>query len=331
MNILVIMKALNIISAVLSSLLVSSAWAYIPGERIAPSFHVGTYDMVYYGEYFSSDSNIGETYGDVDSLAFDNSYAEFTNRFEGGYTFALPARAFAATRFTYVKTESAFNIPESKNATEFNTLAAGGQYFFKTKRLLIIPEFLYEHSLEDVDINQNEPVASDGVSAIQAGAFIASYMWKFKSEAYIGYRYHTEDLADLLLWSWRLALRYPEWSITGAVAGAVPVSDDVDKDGFPGELQRQQLLSRVNGGSSRHHAINPQWIDASVEGAYRIDPKMKAIIGAKHTLTGRNTAFGWSVLVGFTAEFGESKAADATIPGSEFQPQLEDYDKSIFQ
>lgn len=331
MNILTIMKALNIISSFLSFLFLTAAWAYVPGERLAPSFHVGTYDMVYYGEYFSSDSNIGDRYGDVDSLPFENSYAEFTNRLEGGYTFDLPARAFAATRFTYAKTESALGIPESKTATEFNSLAVGGQYFFKTKRLLIIPEFLYEHSLEEVDVNQTEPITSDANSAIQAGAFIASYVWKFKSEAYVGYRYHTDNLADLLLWSWRLALRYPEWSITGALAGAIPVSDDVDNDFFPGELQRQVLLNQVNGGSYRHHSINPQWVDASVEGAYRIDPKMKAVIGAKHTLTGKNTAFGWSVLVGFIAEFGESKASDATIPGAEFQPQLEDYDKTIFQ
>lgn len=324
------MKILALITSSLVVLLSTSAYAYVAGERIAPSFHVGTYDMHYFGEYFFSEKNIGGTYGDVDSLVGESRYSEFASRLEAGYTFNLPARAFGFGKANFVNTTSLNGVTfNDKNISQFNALGVGGQYFIKTKALLIIPEFFYEHNLEDYEDNQFDPITSDATSAIQFGSYLASFIWKFKSEAYIGYRYHAEDLSDLMLWSWRLAFRLSKWSLTGSLAGAVAVTDDVNKDFV---VNRYNTFNFVNGGSFRHRAINPQWVDAGFEGAYKFDDKMSAVVGFKQTVTGRNTAQGTSILIGFNAEFGENQSGNQnSLNGAEFQPELEDYDKTIFE
>lgn len=328
------MKHLALLTISSFLLLSTSAYGYVSSQRLAPAYHVGTYDVQFWSEYFSSEENIGDDFGDTDKLVGDAYYEELANYLEGGHTFnKLPLRAFGATRFTYARADSngstdPVGFYDSESATSFNTLTAGAQYFIKTKAILIIPEIFYEHNFDDYENLQEEVISSDATSAVQVGAFVASYIWKFKSEAYVGYRYHTEDLADYLLMSWRLALRLSKWSVAGRLSWATPVSDDAD-DFYPANLDRQTTLGYSNGGSYRHRAINSQWIEGGIEGAYKFDEKMSFYVGAKHILTGENTANGLTVLAGISAEFGDGQ--DQGLQEPAFSPELEEYDKSLFE
>jgi hypothetical protein len=303
---------------------VSPAFAAPP-----PHASLDTFELFYRGEYFQSDTNLSDDKGDTDKLPFNQSYSNFGHRLEIGYTFQRPFRLALGGIYSFAQSKG---VVEDRNNSKFNTLLLNSQYYAEFGKLLFVPDARIEFSTEDIEPLQDEVFTSEGSSHYQVGAWVKYPFWKLDNWLYLGYRMQEDDKADLLLL--RLGTRWylGSWHILGELSNQTPVVKDAFTD-FP--TVRTNVNTNVAGGSLRYNSVNPEYLEAELQLGYRIRQGMEVSGGLAHTVTGKNTAYGWTALVQFKMDYRLDDEpldhANRISDTGNFMPEFESYDEGLFK
>jgi hypothetical protein len=293
-----------------------------------PSASLDTFSLGYRGEYFFSTQNLSNDAGDTDSLQFDGEYTNFSNNFEFAYT--LPASLRFALGGTFAIADSS-TVFEPRSNSKFNRVSVGAQYYKNVGRFLFVPMVLVHIASEKIEPNQNEVFTSEGTNQYQFGGWVKVPIWKFDTWAYLGARIQDDDKANHILWSFGTRWYPGSWYLSGEILGATVVTNDRFSD-VPSS--RTLVNNVVAAGSLKYNSVDPDFIDGEIMAGFRTKSGYEFAAGVNHTITGKNTGYGPTLLASFTMDFRmDEKPLDSANRVSEtgnFQPDYETYDESIF-
>ena len=295
-----------------------------------PNASIGGFDIIYDGEYFTSDENLTDASGEKDPLPFGDGYTNFTNLFEIGYSMRPGFRISGGGEFAFATSDGTL---ENRSNSEFTNLILSGQYFIGTGKFRAVPNFRASIAMNEIERFQDEVITSEGSSQYEFGSWFRYPLWVLDNYFYVAYVYSEDDKADLLKWA--LGTKWTKKSIIvrGQLNGVSTVADDAQTDFIFN--RRTDTNNQTSAGSLRYNSINPSYIEFETTVEYQTSPTMRFGGGLGHTITGKNYGYGLSILLTFTTEFakGDGEIEDAyRLDGSgNFQPELEEYDEDLFR
>lgn len=320
------MTAKNLFTA-LSMLLLSFSALATP----IPSAHIDGFDMIYSGEYFTSKDNLSGTGGDTDPLPFGgDSYSNFTNLFEVGYSIRPGIRFSGGGEFAYANSKA---ISDDRTNSEFTNLILSAQYYWGTDKLIIVPNFRATIAMNEIDPTEDAVLTSEGSSRYELGSWVRYPIWVLDNFLYVGYIYQEDEKADLLNWALGTKWKFSNFILKGQLNGVSTVVDDGQTDFLAG--RRTDFNNLYSAGSLRFNSINPSYIEFETTLEYEMSPTMRFGGGLGHTITGKNYGYGLSILLSFTTEFRtDNQTVDSAyrLDGTgEFKPELENYEEKYFE
>ena len=247
-----------------------------------PNASIGSYDMIYHGEYFTSEENLSDAGGDKDPLPFGDNYTSFTNLFEIGYSMRPGFRVSAGGEFAYASSEGTL---EDRTNSEFTNLILSAQYFYGTGVLRLVPNFRATIALNEIEQTQDDVLTSDGSSRYEFGGWLRYPIWVLDNFVYLGYTYQEDDKADLLTWSIGTKWVKSKFIIKGQLNGVTTVVDDAQTDFISG--RRTDINNITSAGSLRYNSINPNYTEFETTIQYALKPNMRFGGGIGHTVTGK--------------------------------------------
>lgn len=294
-----------------------------------PSASLDTFTLGYRGEYFFSTQNLSGQSGDTDTLQFDGKYSSFTNNFEFAYTLPIGLRFALGGSFAYAESTTSY---EPRDNSQYTRTSISGEFYKNFGRLLFVPMVLVNISSEKIDPYQNDVFTSEGSDQYQFGAWTKYPIWKFDNWIYLGYRMQGDQKADHAVWSVGTRFYPRRWFISGEVTGYVVTRHD-ENEIVPGV--RTYVNGQVAGGSLKYNAVDPEFMEGEILGGYRSKSGYEFSVGANQTITGKNTGYGTTVLVGFSMDFRMDEKnldnANRVSDTGDFKPDFETYDESTFK
>ena len=121
-----------------------------------PAANIGGFDMIYRGEYFTSEKNLSDKGSDTDDLPFGGEYTNFSNLIEIGYSMRPAFRVSLGTTLAYASSDNDGIATESRTNSEFNNVALSAQYFIGTDKFRFVPNLRANIALNEVELTTDE-------------------------------------------------------------------------------------------------------------------------------------------------------------------------------
>jgi hypothetical protein len=265
-------------------------------EDVYKPFVAGRFDSFLGADYFTSSANY-DSNGSKQNLISGASLTNIETNMNIRYLFWDRLGLSTGLTFNNVDTNNGVQS-RTKSALTYYNIGADLE-IYHTFNWSFYVDGSYKIANEEIDIRGDDAVASDGASEAQlAGvAVFQNNDWRFYGKA--GYDYRAEGLSslvrygaggDIALGAFRIGLNFP---------GYTSVSDD-EKTSTP--IDRDLLTTRVNGGSRRYYAINPNSLEGQLYATYNWGQDLTVKIYGGSTIIGSNSAEG--LTGGFSLNWG---------------------------
>lgn len=283
--------------------------------------------------YFNSSANY-LTSGEARDLAPGASFQNAEGEINAAYEMGKQWRFWTALGVGHSESNDGV---VSRTHTGLNDLRLGSQYWFKVPYFFIVPQVQASYPLWRVDEASNAPLLGDGSALAEAGGWA---IWRLKilqPFAYGGYAYRDSGRSALLKYSIGAYTRPGRWWILAAYQGLTSVSHDSDDQN---RALRDVFLNRVDGGSSHFASVNPTLNEGLLQFGYYLGRGFKVNGSYAMTVNGNDAAQGWTATAGFSysarlkvraPERLDDRDQDGDQDSSDFKPQSEKYDESLFR
>ncbi len=153
---------------------------------------------------------------------------------------------------------------------------------------------------ESIDINGDSAIASDGANEaiVSAVGTFESENWRLFAKA--GADYRMEGLSALLKYGFGGDYKINQQFYLGLNFDGLSSVQDDEKTSTP--ILRDLVTTRVNAGSRRYYAVNPNLLSGQAYLQYNFDKDINAKIYGGSTLIGSNSANG--VMAGLVLNWG---------------------------
>jgi hypothetical protein len=259
-------------------------------------FVAGRFDSYLGADYFSTNANY-DSNGSKQNLISGASLTNISTETGIRYLFLDKLGISTAITFNNVSTN---NGVQSRSKTDLTYYSLGADLeIYNTYSWSFYLDGVYKIANEQIDLTSDDAIASDAASeALVSGvATFQNEDWRFYGK--VGYGYRTEGLSGLLrygiggdyaLGNFKIGLNFP---------GYTSVQDD-EKTDTP--IQRDVITTKVNAGSRRYYAINPNLLEGQLYATYNWSKDFQVKIYGGSTITGSNSAEG--ITGGFSLNWG---------------------------
>jgi hypothetical protein len=350
-------------SFTISALVTSPVYA-----EFVPRFDGRTFGIELTGEYYTTEENLDGTDGSREAIIGD-SFDTFSVK--GAIDYSIKRNWIVGAGAEIVNATSSNsntffnNLDADRSATEFNNASIFTRLQLQAGTLRLVPSLYGTWTLQEVNRNTNDVITGEGANQAELGAWAIIEAGALEPYAYAGYRYQEDGRAHLMPWRVGSQVNLAGFFFRGELGGHLTLRDD---EFTANSSARRDVTNRVNAGSYRYYSVDPNLIEARLEGGIPASRELEIVGGATHTLAGESVAYGYSLYLGIrysqnpkdrrdvpdselAERIAEDNAAAATadrderrekvppakrapkraVKKNEFTPQLEDYDPAMFE
>lgn len=295
-------------------------------------FERGTFEYDLSGHYFFSEANYLDEADTFDALPNGNSLKLLT--------MDLGVRWVPKTRYG-ILAQILLNNVESNTSGIVRTNSTVSDYrlgadaLFYWGKVDLIPSLVVTVPLQRIDTNTDTAINSEGATQALAQMMFRKAAGSVMGNLRFGYMYQDDGRASLLPYG--LGVQWSQSSVDLGLdlSGFQKIGYDTHTD-TPAE--RTNVTSKVNGGSYRFYSVNPTLLELNGWFRYNLDNSIAFWLGGGSTLTGTNSASGYTVFARMTYGY-ETSPTRPVVPGlppekalDKFQEQTTDgVDQGIFQ
>ncbi len=337
---------------------------------LPPTYREGQMTFSANTEYFSTTANydrfsnkltlpFGQKYQNI-TTTIDGKFDLPENFVIGGGINMAYARSTGEDLF--------ISLPATKNRTnsEISDGHAFAQYFLDYGRFRLVPELKGALAFKRINLNDNlndSVLTNDYADSLQAGSWAIINLGQLRGYGYLGFLYQDDDRANDMTWQAGLLWRSHHFLLAGSFDGYQPVINDKQTLNYP----RENRTFFVDGQSFRYYATNPALTELRLTAGLAFENNIQITAGWGTTLLGTETAQGQTLFAGLSfgvdmaggpgANFehkkhkhmapatgshedsgtrkGHRKGGDGEKTrdkdeGGDFQPDIEEYDESLF-
>lgn len=329
------MKLLKLLSNVVSVAFILMLSAIASAQSMYDfnkGFEKGTFEFDLSGNYFFSEANYLDEADTFDSLASGNSLKLLTMDFGMRWVPKTRYGILAQVILNNVETNTSGIVRTNSTVSDYRL---GADALFYWGKVDMVPSVVANIPLQRVDTTTDTAINSDGVTQIHAQMLFRKAIGSMMSNVRFGYMYQDDGRASLLPYGAGLQWSLPSIDIGTDLSGYQKIGYDTETD-TPNV--RHAITDRVNGGSYRFYSVNPTLLEFNAWLKYNLDNSIGMWIGGGSTLTGSNSAAGYSIFARLTYGF-ETSPTRPQIPGLPPDKALEKFkeetsdgvDQGIFQ
>lgn len=288
-------------------------------EEVYKPFAAGRFDSYLGAEYFSSSANY-DSNGTKQNLITGASFSNISTEMSARYLFWDKFGIYTGLLFNNVQTSNGIR-DRANSALAYYSFGADLQVFHSYNWSVYI-DGNYKMANEEINITGDDAIASDGANeAIISGVVIyQNEPWRMFGK--VGYDYRTEGLSSLVRYGIGGDYAFGSFKLGLDLTGYSTVQDD---EKTATSIDRDLVTTRVNGGSRRYYAVNPNSLDAQLYGIYNFGKDFAVKVYAGNTVMGSNSAEGYTAGVTLNWGFGMTKKAikSEDVPNSSNLPDDE--------
>lgn len=315
--------------------LIAVVWTFgqTVNAQLLPPPAVGEYQLKGEFSYFSTNSNFDDG-GSNTSLENGSSLSTMmtSGEFIVDITPHIRLQAGLLGGQTTVRRYSQIE-DESTTHTNFGVseMWARGQYWLNFWNMDIVPDVALYYPLFRVDTNSGDPLIGEGALRMRTGSWLIYEWGNFYPFGFLGAEYRDEGRSTLL--PYNIGVQWvpnDTWWTQLEIRGFTSITGDSDDE----EIRDSYQLN-VQGGSARYFSMDPSSNEAVAMAGMHFG-QFGAYIGVANTLTGRNSANGFTGFVGLTYDgsafsSGYSPYVDTPPAEEKFNIKSDSYDESLFR
>ena len=205
--------------------------------------------------------------------------------------------------------ESSDALSTRKNST-LNRIDVGADYLFWNSDIHeAFFRLIYSHSLEKTEFNTDSASNSDAATEIKPEAIIRFNFDGLYPYASGGLNYRSNGLSMLATYAAGIEARFSEIGLGISVLGRSSIKDD---DQTNSSSVRDAVNNRVNAGSKKYFAVNPNSTDLELNMNFSANENLLFKLFGGYTLLGSNSAVGYNAGVAINFNYG-GKAGNHSV------------------
>ena len=208
--------------------------------------------------------------------------------------------------FNIASSESSDAASTRKNSA-LNRVDLGFDYLFWNSDIHeTFFRMIYSQPIEKIALNTDSVSNSDGATEIKPEVVMRFNLDGWYPYAQAGINYRSEGLSMLATYAAGLEMRFTEIGIGASVIGRTSIKDD-DMTGT--SSLRDAVNTRVNAGSKKYFAVNPNSTDLAFNLNFSANENLLFTLFGGYTLLGSNSAVGYNAGLSMNYDFGTSSHA----------------------
>lgn len=284
--------------------------------------------------YFRSTANYGVEGGSYSTLGSGRYYQLINGLVGGEYQLIEDFTIFAELGMARAESSDGTYTRTNSSLTD----ATGGlRYVLGRTAFNVVAEFWMSYPFSRVEFDTDEVLTHEGTMKIDAGIWADWPLGSFVPYSRVGFLYQDDErasYAELLLGA---AWQPGRFRLAAEAYGNYVVVDDNKVDR---RIERDQVTSRVDGGSWKYYSVNPQTLGARANVDVNLGDSFLVGLTYDQTLNGEASAAGWTALVRLEMRFGSNEEETTFRPKVlerpdveeiKFVPETPDYDSSLFK
>lgn len=264
-----------------------------------PNFTDGSVAFEFDTSFFKSAENF-DSDGKKNSLAADNSFQIID--FKSNLRWGIMTDLGIFGGFNIGAAESSNSLAVRKNSSLSDFWIGADYRFFSFETFDIFGRFSYIHALDTYDMNTDSTMNNNGVNQMVAdfGLIMPTRIADFYTV--LGYNYRSGGFSNLLPYNLGAEFKFSSLALKVGIDGYASVSDDKETSL---SMQREIVMNRVNAGSKKFYAVNPNetMLDTGISYAMSNSWSFRGFF--KYSIIGSNSASGWVAGAGLTWEMGD--------------------------
>ena len=210
------------------------------------------------------------------------------------------------TGFSIGASESNNSIATRKNST-LNQIILGADYRpLSFQAFDMFTRLTYIHAPEKISTDTDSTMNSSGAAQVIPEVGILFPLGTFNLYGSAGYNHRTEGLSGLAPYRLGVELALSSFSVYAGVDGYATVTDDKET---ANSINRDIINNRVNAGSKKFYAVNPNETNVDAGMNFQISPAWGINAFAKYGVVGSNSAAGYEFGFGFSWEMAQVLSA----------------------
>ena len=288
-----------------------SAFAQMPPGSEFKTYFPNTYDFSGQARYYTAQGNYTNSGNSYDSLPSGGSYQSWLFDFGARTTVGPGWGVFGSATFADAT---------AKNSTTTHTNGALSEGTFGTDFLLsqgtmtLIPELSMTVPFTKNDWNGDTTAIGDGAFAGSGRLIALIKLSSLNLGFFAGLTYRDQGLASLLPYGALVDFNTGRWDIGGDLRGYSSLGSDSASD----EIVRNAYFCRTTGCAKVYDSYNSSLIQADLWLRMRTKSNWDYYVQVADTLTGKNTATGYTVTAGVTLHWNAPKAV--APPSDDIEP-----------
>lgn len=275
----------------------------IPGTLFAQDayrpFMAYRFDMYFDANLFSTTSNF-DANGSKQDLITNASLQAINTELSARYLFLHSLGVYSGLRFNNIDTNNGLLSRTNSILTYY---FFGADYeLYRSGGLSLYADVSYAISNEEIDVAGDTAIASDGANEAKASGAVVYENGDFRTFARAGVNYRADGLSLLAIYGFGADYMISPIRIGMDFSGISTVQDD-DNTATP--VNRDLVTTRVNGGSRKYFAVNPNLLEGKLYVSYNLDKDLSIKMYGGAGLVGSNSAqgmtYGGSINWGFGA------------------------------
>ncbi len=313
-----------------------STYQAVSAEEVYKPFVAGRFDSYLSAEYFSSSGNY-DSGGAKQNLISGASFQNISTELSARYLFWDKFGIYTGLLFNNVQTSNGVR-DRANSALAYYSFGADLEVY-RNLNWSVYVDGNYRMANESINVTGDDAIASDGANEaiVSAVTIFQNESWRFYGKA--GYDYRTEGLSALVRYGVGGDYSFGSLKVGLNLPGYATVQDD-EKTATP--IDRDLVTTRVNGGSRKYYAVNPNSLEAQIYAVYNWGKDLALKVYGGNTITGSNSAEGFTGGLALNWGFGMAKKAirsqdlpnNSNLPDDEagFKVDTNDgVDQGIFQ
>lgn len=306
----------------ISTILGLSFWGSAFAAEAPNPPRAGTWEARGTYSYFSTEQNYSST--DTNVLVGDGSFTHMMGEGLVTYDWQPDWRFSAGMNFGWSESDDG---SFTRTNSGVNELLFSAQKWYESGPFDIAPQGDFVYPLWRVDEADDNVLIGEGAMRIRGGAWAFWPRDTYKPFAYLGFEYRDGGRSYLLPYSVGVKLKLNEAWAQAEFRGYESIVDDADSDNF---AVRQTYLTRVDAGSFKFYSINPSGSEINLSGGIQMG-QFGVFGGFAISLSGNNSADGWTGYGGITYSPPDFTAAPKKNYDDGFEVKRERYDEGLFK
>lgn len=260
------------------------------------NFTENRFDSGYSVNFFKTQANFNAS-GEQDVLKDDATFQNTDIELQARYVIWQDFGVYGGLN---IGNSESNDINANRKNSSISYFNLGSDYqFYQSSWLSLFADAAYHHAIEKVAADTDSVMNSDGGSDFHVRMGSVMTLDYFQIFGGGGFKYRLSGLSSLLTYTLGMQSQFDQFVFGGAINGYASVMDDADTDNIS---EREAISLRVNAGSKKFNAINPNLLDTDFYFQYLFDRDISFKFNGGYTMIGSNSAVGYHV--GLTLNWG---------------------------